>query len=42
MNDVRIAMLGMDRVRYVTCLFDGFISSNFRIVAILVLLVSDT
>ena len=35
MNDVSSA-------NYFTCLFDGFISSDFRIVVILILLDSDT
>ena len=35
MNDASSAILDMDRV---TCLFDGFISSDFSIVVILILL----
>ena len=42
MNDVSSAILDMDTVSYFTCLFDGFISSDFRIVVILILLDSDT
>ena len=42
MNDVNSAILDMDKVSYFTCLFDGFISSDFRIVVILILLHSDT
>ena len=42
MNDVSSAILDMDRVIYFTCLFDGFISSDFNIVLILILLDSDT
>ena len=42
MNDVSSAILDMDTVSSSTCLFDGFISSDFRIVVILILLDSDT
>ena len=42
MNDVSSAILDMDTVSSFTCLFDGFISSDFRIVVILILLDSDT
>ena len=42
MNDVSNAILDMDTVSSFTCLFDGFISSDFRIVVILILLDSDT
>ena len=42
MNDVSSAISDMDRVGSFTCLFDGFISSDFSIVVILVLLDSDT
>ena len=41
MNDVSSVILDMDTVSYFTCLFDGFISSDFRIVVILILLDSD-
>ena len=40
--DVSSAILDMDMVSSFTCLFDGFISSDFRIVVILILLDSDT
>ena len=40
MNDVSSAILDMDTVS--SFLFDGFISSDFRIVVILILLDSDT
>ena len=42
MNDVSSAILDMDTVSSFTCLFDGFISSDFWIVAIFVSLNSDT
>ena len=42
MNDVSSAILDMDTVSSFTCLFDGFISIDFRIVVILILLDSDT
>ena len=42
MNDVSSAILDMDTVSSFTCLFDAFISSDFRIVVILILLHSDT
>ena len=42
MNDVSSAILDMDTVSSSTCLFAGFISSDFRIVVILILLDSDT
>ena len=42
MNDVSSAILDMDRVSSFICLFDGFISSDFKIVLILILLDSDT
>ena len=42
MNDVSSAILDMDGDIYFTCLFDGFISSDFNIVLILILLDSDT
>ena len=41
-NDVSSASLDKDRVSSFTCLFDGLISSDFRIVVILILLDSDT
>ena len=41
-NDVSSASLDKDRVSYFTCLFYGLISSDFRIVVILILLDSDT
>ena len=37
-NDVSSASLDKDRVSSFTCLFDGLISSDFRIVIILILL----
>ena len=40
-NDVTSASLNKDRVSSFTCLFDGLISSDFRIVVILILLDSD-
>ena len=42
MNDVSSVILDMDTVSSFTCLFDGFISNDFRIVVILILLDSDT
>ena len=42
MNDVSSAILDMYMVSSFTCLFDGLISSDFRIVVILILLDSDT
>ena len=42
MNVVSSAILDMDTVSSFTCHFDGFISSDFRIVVILILLDSDT
>ena len=42
LNDVSNAILDMDTVSSFTCLFDGVISSDFRIVVILILLDSDT
>ncbi len=41
-NDVSSASLDKDRVSSFSCLFDGFISSDFSIVVILILLDSDT
>ena len=41
MNDVSSAILDMDRVSSFTCLFDGFISCDFRIVVILIFLDSE-
>ena len=41
-NDVSSASLDKDRVSSFSCLFDGLISSDFRIVVILILLDSDT
>ena len=41
-NDVSSASLDKDRVGSFTCLFDGLISSDFRIVVILIFLDSDT
>ena len=41
-NYVSSASLDKDRVSSFTCLFDGLISSDFRIVVILILLDSDT
>ena len=41
MNDVSSAILYMDTVSSFTCLFDAFISSDFRIVVIRILLDSD-
>ena len=41
-NDVSSASLDKDRVSSFICLFDGLISSDFRIVVILILLDSDT
>ena len=38
MNDVSSAILDMDTVSSFTCLFDAFISSDIRIVVILILL----
>ena len=40
MNDVSSAILDMDTVSSFTCLFDGFISSDFRIVIIIIILCS--
>ena len=42
MNDVSSAILDMDRVSSFACIFDGFISSDFRIVVIPILLDSNT
>ena len=42
MNDVSSAILDMDRSSYFTCLFNGFVSSYFRIVVNLSLLDYDT
>ena len=41
-NNVSSASLDKDRVSSFTCLFDGLISSDFRIVVILILLDYDT
>ena len=41
MNDVSSAILDMAMASSLTCLFDGFISSDFRIVVMLILLDSD-
>ena len=41
-NDVSSASLDNIRVSSFTCLFDGLISSDFRIVVFLILLDSDT
>ena len=38
MNDLRSANVDTDRIDYFTCLFDVVISSDFRIVPILILL----
>ena len=42
MNDVSSAILDIDMVSSFTCLFDGFKSSDFRMVVILIVLDSDT
>ena len=39
MNDVSSAILDMDTVTSFTCLFDGFISSDFRIVIIIIIII---